>query len=86
MDIEKIAELSMLRFSEEEKMDLTSDLKEIMEYASILFPLAETDVIPDFSVDWREDVVVPSFSRDDLLTSCPHKEDAYLCVPKVITE
>jgi aspartyl-tRNA(Asn)/glutamyl-tRNA(Gln) amidotransferase subunit C len=88
-DIEKVARLSRLTLSEEEKKEMLRELNNFLSYAKRLTELDMTGiepashVIPVHNV-FREDEVKPSMERDTLLKNAPDKEDGAFKVPKVI--
>ena len=88
-DVEKVAELARLSFSEEEKERLTVQLNRILEYMEQLNRLDTGEVEPTSHVlpvknVFREDVVVPPLPRDELLANAPSHSTGYFKVPRVI--
>lgn len=87
--VEHIANLARLRFSEEEKKKLTEHLGKILEYIDQLNKLNTDDVeptshaIPVKNVA-REDVVKQSFKQDEALANAPSPVDGLFEVPKII--
>jgi len=89
MDVEKVAQLARLRFSEEEKRDLASKLNDILSYMEQLNRLDTEDVEPTAHVlplknVFREDLVVPSMAQKELLVNAPDRAMGHFKVPKVI--
>ena len=89
LDIQHVAELSMLAISQAEEAEMRKGLLEMVEFAGQLSQLDTTDVEPMAHVAalqnvWREDAVRPSFDRDLLLENAPAKEDGYIFVPQVV--
>jgi len=89
IDVENVAQLARLRFSEEEKRDLSTKLNDILSYMEQLNRLDTEDVVPSAHVlplknVFREDVVAPSMSQKDLLANAPDQAMGYFKVPKVI--
>lgn len=87
--IEYVALLSRLKISSGEKEKLRSDLGEIISYMDILSN-ADTEGIEPMSHTFpvknvfREDKVVPSYDRAELLKNAPsHDEESFL-VPKTV--
>lgn len=88
-DVEKIAKLAMLRFSEVEKESIRAHLDQILTYAEKLNELDTRDVEPTFSVQhsgdmMREDRVKPSLPKDAVLRNAPDQAHGFFRVPKVI--
>ena len=89
MDVDKVAQLARLKFSEEEKRDLSSKLSDILSYMEQLNRLDTEDVEPTAHVlplknVFREDVVAPSMPQKELLANAPDQTMGHFKVPKVI--
>jgi aspartyl-tRNA(Asn)/glutamyl-tRNA(Gln) amidotransferase subunit C len=90
-DVEHVASLARLEFSDDEKKTLMNQLNKILEYmeklneldTSNVEPLAQ--VIPLTNV-FREDVVKPSQSVSEVLKNAPAKTNKFFKVPKVIEQ
>ena len=87
--VDYISLLSRLKPEEEEKRKMTAELEKIVSYMDVLNTL-DTDAIEPMSHVFpvknvlREDVVEPSFPREELLKNAPGgDEEAYL-VPKAV--
>lgn len=90
-DVEKIAELAKLQFSEEEKKRLATQLSTILEYVEKLNELDLTDVEPTYQVvaselTFREDEVGKGLSQSEALQNAPAKHGDFFSVPKVIRQ
>ncbi len=88
-DVEHIASLARLSFSEEEKIRLTEQMNEILRYMEQLNRLDTTNVEPlshviALSNVFREDVMRPSLPREEILSNAPARSEAFFKVPKVI--
>lgn len=88
-DVRKVAYLARLGFSAEEEARLVDELNRILGYVEKLNELNTEGVPPTSHVlpisnVFREDVVVPSLSQDDLLANAPSRRGGYFRVPKVI--
>ena len=88
-DVEHIATLARLSFSEEEKARLTEQMNEILRYMEQLNRLDTTDVEPlshviALSNVFREDVMRPSLPREEVLSNAPARTEEFFKVPKVI--
>ncbi len=90
-EVERIATLAKLSFSEEEKKKLTSELNDILKYMEQLSALDTTNVealahVIKLSNVFRADEVKPSVSREDALKNAPAATERFFKVPKVIGE
>ena len=88
-DVEKIAELAQLKFSEEELENFTPQMNEILAYMDKLNELDTENVEPlshpvEQTNVFREDELKPSISTEDALKNAPAKDEHYFKVPKVI--
>lgn len=78
--VEHIAELAKLKLSDEEIDKMTRQLSAILDYAARLNEL-DTDAIPPTASVvplqnvMREDRVVPSMPREDVLANAPDKDE-----------
>jgi aspartyl-tRNA(Asn)/glutamyl-tRNA(Gln) amidotransferase subunit C len=87
--IEKLAELSMLKFKEAEKEEIKADLQKMIGFIDKLQELDTTGVEPLMHMSeevnvLREDVIGPMLSQHEALKNAPHHDDQYFKVPKVI--
>ena len=90
-DVEHVANLARLEFSEEEKKTLMNQLNRILDYMEKLNELDTSKVEPLSHVIpltnvFREDKVKPSLSVSDVLKNAPAKTDKFFKVPKVIEQ
>ena len=88
-DVEHVAALARLSFSEEEKQKLTAQLNEILRYMEQLNTLDTSNVEPLSHVIellnvFREDVLRPSLPREEALKNAPAHTEEFFKVPKVI--
>lgn len=88
-DVEHIAKLARLEFSDEEKVKFTHQLNQILEYVEQLNKLDTANVEPlsqviELSNRVREDIVKPGLSTEEALNNAPAKTDRFFKVPKVI--
>jgi aspartyl-tRNA(Asn)/glutamyl-tRNA(Gln) amidotransferase subunit C len=88
-DVEHVAALARLSFSEEEKVKLTAQLNEILRYMEQLNTLDTSNVEPlshviELQNVFRPDVLKPSLPREEALKNAPSHTDEYFKVPKVI--
>jgi aspartyl-tRNA(Asn)/glutamyl-tRNA(Gln) amidotransferase subunit C len=87
--VEHVANLARLNLTEEEKEEMISDMGVIIEFADRINELNIEDITPTAHVIpinnvFREDIVQPSFSRDELLKNAPNKEDGCFSVPRIV--
>lgn len=88
-DIEHLANLSKLDFTEEEKDKLIPQLNKILIYVEKLNELDTENIKPlshpveNINV-FRQDIRKTSVSREEALKNAPSRDDAYFKVPKVI--
>ena len=88
-DVEHIAELARLKFSEEELNNFTGQLNEILTYVEKLNEFDTENVEPlshpvEGSNVFREDDVKPSIPTEEALKNAPEKDEQFFHVPKVI--
>jgi len=88
-DVEHVAALARLSFSEEEKQKLTAQLNEILRYMEQLHALDTANIEPlshviELQNVFREDVQRPSLPREEALKNAPSKTEEFFKVPKVI--
>ncbi len=88
-EVEHIAALARLEFSDEEKEKFTHQLNDILQYVEKLNELDTSKVerlshVIELSNVFRDDVVKPSISAEEALKNAPAKVDTLFKVPKVI--
>lgn len=88
-EVEKIAQLAKLKFSEEEKIKLQKDMNQVLGYIEQLNELDLTDVEPLENINetenvMRDDEVKPWLSTEEALKNAPSKTQKFFKVPKVI--
>jgi aspartyl-tRNA(Asn)/glutamyl-tRNA(Gln) amidotransferase subunit C len=88
-DVEHIAELARLKFSDSEIENFTHQLNEILSYMEKLNQLNTDNIEPlshpvEGSNVFREDNVKPSIPTDEALKNAPEKDEHFFRVPKVI--
>lgn len=87
--VEHIARLARLQFSDAEKETLSEELSQILQYMEKLNEL-DTDGVEPLSHPtellniMRPDEVQPSFTTEEALKNAPSKQDGFFKVPKVI--
>lgn len=87
--IEKLAHLSRLEFSEEEKQEIKIDLEKMIGFIDKLNELDTTGVEPLLHVSenvniFRKDEVQGEISREDVFKNSPLNDNVFFKVPKVI--
>lgn len=88
-DVEEVAALARLSFTDEEKRKLIVQLNRILEYMEKLNELDTSNVEPLSHVVertnvFREDVTKPSAPVEDVLKNAPARTEKFFKVPKVI--
>ncbi|MDZ7261839.1 MAG: Asp-tRNA(Asn)/Glu-tRNA(Gln) amidotransferase subunit GatC [candidate division KSB1 bacterium] len=88
-EVETVARLAKLHFSEEEKEKFTHQLAEIVTYMEKLNELNTDEVEPtshvlDIKNVFREDKVEPWLTQEEALANAPAKKQGFFSVPKVI--
>ncbi len=88
-DVEHIATLARLEFTDEEKATFTQQLNSILAYVEQLNKLDTTNVEPlahviELEDAFREDVVKAGVTQEDALKNAPAKTEKFFKVPKVI--
>ncbi|SMC27879.1 aspartyl/glutamyl-tRNA(Asn/Gln) amidotransferase subunit C [Clostridium acidisoli DSM 12555] len=88
-DVEYVAELARLSFTEDEKEELIGDLNSVLGYIEKLNELdtKDTDIIVNpyyIENKFREDEVEPSLELKAVLDNAPDKLEEYVIVPKII--
>jgi aspartyl-tRNA(Asn)/glutamyl-tRNA(Gln) amidotransferase subunit C len=90
-DVEHVAALAKLSFSQEEKEKLASQLNEILEYMEQLNQLDTKNVEPlshviELGNVFRKDELEPTLTQEEALRNAPAKTEKFFRVPKVIGE
>ncbi len=92
-DVEKIAALSQLEITDEERQSLTRQIASIVHYVEQLNELDTSQIEPSLggltpegerSRVVRDDVVRPSLGEDLALDQAPDPASGYFRVPKVL--
>jgi aspartyl-tRNA(Asn)/glutamyl-tRNA(Gln) amidotransferase subunit C len=88
-DVEHIAKLAKLRFTEEEKKRLQMELNKILEYMDKIYELDLKDVEPLENINdtenvFREDKAEKCLTREEALKNAPAKTEEFFKVPKVL--
>ena len=88
-DVEHIAKLAKLSFTEDEKTDFTEQFNEILSFMEKLNELDTSNVEPlshviEVQNVLREDMVKESLPTENALKNAPSHTDQFFKVPKVI--
>ncbi len=87
--VDRIAELSRLEFSEDEKVEITSDMNKMLDFVDQLIEIDTEGVEPlvymlDEKTPMRKDEVVQDITQEQALKNAPLKDSDFIKVPKVI--
>ena len=87
--VQKLARLSMLDFTNEERQEIKKDLEKMIRFVDKLKELDTTGVQPLLHMTnnvniLREDVPGQMLSREEALLNAPVHDDQFFKVPKVI--
>ena len=88
-DVEHIATLANLEFTEDQKQKFLHQFNDILKYMEQLNSVDTTNVEPlshviELQNVFRDDKVAPSTPTEEALKNAPEKNDDYFKVPKVI--
>ncbi len=89
-DVEKVALLARLEFSDEELDTLTGQLARVVEYVDLLSELETEDIEPmahavDVANVFRADEVCESLPRSQALANAPRADEECYLVPAVLS-
>jgi aspartyl-tRNA(Asn)/glutamyl-tRNA(Gln) amidotransferase subunit C len=87
--IDRLATLAKLKFSEEEKKDLKTDLEQMIGFVEKLKEVDTTGTEPLLHITdavnvLREDEVSQTITREEALLNAPLTDGIFIKVPKVI--
>ncbi len=90
-EVRKVAELARLELPEEQICAHTLQLEKILDYVAQLEEVETTNVVPttravEVTNITRNDLVVDTDSREDLLKLAPRREGDFYRVPKIIAD
>ena len=90
-DVAHVADLARLRLSDDELGTFTDQLGAVLDHAADIEALDLDDVVPTSHPYplvnvLRDDVVVPSIDREEVLAQAPEVEDHQFRVPPVLGE
>jgi len=90
MDVEKIAKLAKLKFTEDEKVKLQGEMNEVLGYIDTINQIPGLDDVQpleninDTENIFREDIDKPGITKQEALKNAPEKTDNFFKVPKVL--
>jgi aspartyl-tRNA(Asn)/glutamyl-tRNA(Gln) amidotransferase subunit C len=89
-DVEKIAKLAKLKFTEDEKQKLQGEMNKVLDYIDTLNEIPNLDTVEpleninDTENVFREDISVNTLTREEALKNAPEKTENFFKVPKVL--
>ncbi len=88
-DVEHVAKLARLEFSEVEKDSLINDLNKVLGYIEKLNELhteEEEIIVNPYYIEnkFREDEIQPSMKVEEVVGNAPQSLEGYIVVPKII--
>ncbi|MDP6051879.1 MAG: Asp-tRNA(Asn)/Glu-tRNA(Gln) amidotransferase subunit GatC [Candidatus Latescibacteria bacterium] len=88
-DVDYVAALSHLRFTDKEREQLVDQMNTILTYMEQLNTLDTSEVPPTTHVlnlknIFREDIVEKSLSQEEALQNAPSSDKGHFTVPKVL--
>ena len=86
MDVKRVAKLARLRIPEEKVAKMEADMNDILRMVENLPDLSSADALIDVNntMELREDVIVPSYPRDEMLKIAPKAVAGCIVVPKTV--
>lgn len=85
-DVQRIAKLAMLKFTDEEAAAFEKEFASIVGMVENLPELDSSGTLLDESntMELREDEIVPSLPRNELMKNVPHAIAGCVVVPKTV--
>jgi aspartyl-tRNA(Asn)/glutamyl-tRNA(Gln) amidotransferase subunit C len=89
-DVEKIAKLAKLRFSDKEMEKLKGEMNKVLDYIDTLNEIPGLDKVdPLENINesenvFREDVSETCLTKEEALKNAPEKTESFFKVPKVL--
>jgi aspartyl-tRNA(Asn)/glutamyl-tRNA(Gln) amidotransferase subunit C len=86
MDVKRVAKLARLCIPEEKVAKMEADMNDILRMVENLPDLSSADALIDVNntMELREDVIVPSYPRDEMLKNAPKAVAGCIVVPKTV--
>lgn len=90
-EVRHVANLSKLRFSDEETAEFATTLSKIVDMVELLSEVDTEDVAPTTTMSDRKTVVRPDLAqagtdRTELFKNVPQHQDNYIKVPAILEE
>lgn len=87
--VESVANLSKIKLDDNATAKMQTELGAVIEYMEILNTLDTSEIQPMshiFSINnvMRDDIVYPSFDRQEILSNAPEHTDETFVVPKTV--
>ncbi len=88
-DTKKIAKLARINLSNNEEIKFTVQLNNMLNHFKKISELNTDEVEPrthptEIVNSFRDDIVKPSLSKEDVLKNAPHKKDGYFKAPRIV--
>jgi len=89
-DVEKIAKLAKLKFTEEEKIKLQGEMNEVLGYIDTINQIPGLDDVKpleninDTENIFRDDISEVCLTKEEALKNAPEKTENFFKVPKVL--
>jgi aspartyl-tRNA(Asn)/glutamyl-tRNA(Gln) amidotransferase subunit C len=88
-EVEYVAALARIEFDDTKLERFTAELQDIIGFFDKLNELEINEDVPlyqmpDNTHDLREDIVLPSIPRKDILLNAPEHDDTCIIVPSVV--
>ena len=89
-EVEHIAKLAKLKFSEDEKTKLQGEMNKVLDYIDTLNEIPDLEKthplenINDTENVFREDIAEKCLSKEEALKNAPEKTENFFKVPKVL--
>ncbi|MHC1720550.1 MAG: Asp-tRNA(Asn)/Glu-tRNA(Gln) amidotransferase subunit GatC [Clostridiaceae bacterium] len=88
-DVDHVANLARLEFSEEEKDSLIDDMNKVLGYIEKLSELNTEDediLVNPYYIEnrFREDEIQPSMRVEEAVGNAPQSLEGYIVVPRII--
>ena len=89
-EVDHIAKLAKLKFSEEEKVKLQGEMNKVLDYIDTLNEIPDLDKVEpleninDTENVFREDIAEKCLTKEEALKNAPEKTENFFKVPKVL--
>lgn len=88
-DVKHLAELCKLEFSDEELEQFIGEFSNILEYVAQLKDIDTEGIEPTYNVNaktqpLREDLVIESLPREEVLKNAPEEQYGYFKLPNIM--